>query len=874
MSRVASPQAAHVAVETLEEDVLVLAGKARRAVLEVGSVDYALLDSAAREGLVAGYAALLNGLTFPIQIVMRATPPDLDRHLAELDAHVQRPENALIEDLAIEQVDLTHRLARSHPLLTRRFYLVVPADGDAAAASPLGLLRRRGDSPRDAGARARRQLTFRCDELARQLGRCDLTARRLDAGELLQLLYACWCPELARTQRLRRDLADYTALVVTGARAAAAGPTALSRARGSGTASRAESRETPGPWGAGRGVAPDVARFALGARSPADLIAPAAVEVGRDWLRLDREYARTLAVVNYPRSVGPGWLAPLIGFEEPLELSLHIHPLETGQVVRSLTHKLVQLQSSRLLDDRKGRLADPEREVAYQDAERLREALQRGEERVFAVSLYVLLRAPTLEALDDLTGRLERTLKGMLAQSRVATLEQAGGFRSVLPVGQDRLRRYRNLDTSSLALGFPFAAGTLTMERGVLYGLAPHTHSLVIVDPFDERLENANTVVFATSGAGKSYFTKLLALRNLLAGVEFIVIDPEDEYRALCEAVGGQYISLALTSAQAINPLDLPPPADAGDDEAARDPLAEAVAAAGGLLELMLAEEGGRLTTQERAVLDRALYRAYADAGITAGDPDSWSRPAPTLFDLSSVLLDVPGATALDLVERLDRYVTGSLAGLFDRPTNVALDRRFVVFNLQALPAELRPLATHLIATFVWGQVRRARRPRLLVVDEAWSLLQHEAGGRFLAAMARRARKYHLGLVTITQDVADFLGSAHGRTILGNAAIKLALKQDSTTIDPVVAALNLSAEERRYLLAAGKGEGLFFARGGRVALQVEASATEHRLATTAPRELAALAAVPRPAPASRATQDGPLSVPQHPKGVRHATRDR
>ncbi|MBI4496698.1 MAG: ATP-binding protein, partial [Chloroflexi bacterium] len=361
-----------------------------------------------------------------------------------------------------------------------------------------------------------------------------------------------------------------------------------------------------------------------------------------------------------------------------------------------------------------------------------------------------------------------------------------------------------------------------------------HNHSPVLVDPFDESLENANTVIFAKSGAGKSFFTKLMALRNLLVGVDFLVIDPEDEYRTLCAAVGGQYVRLASSSAQHINPFDLPP---ADTSEEGRDPLSEQVAALQGLLELMLAEPGRRLSAHEGAVLDQALYQTYARAGIT-GDPASHSQPTPVLADLYTVLRECPGDVAADLATRLRRYVEGSLAGLFSAPTNVALDRRMVVFNLQALERELRPLGIHLITSFVWNQVRRSRRPRLLIIDEAWTLVQYPEGGEFLAGMARRARKYFLGLVTITQDVADFLGSEHGRTVLTNASLKFLMKQDSSTIDPVVAAFQLSPEERQFLLAAGKGEGLFFARSSHVALRVEASAAEHRLATTAPRELA------------------------------------
>ncbi len=580
-------------------------------------------------------------------------------------------------------------------------------------------------------------------------------------------------------------------------------------------------------------------RFALGTRSLADLIAPAAFEVARDQVRLESQYARVLAVTGYPRTVTPGWLTPLIDFEAPIEISMHLYPLDSGEMVRTLGHKLVEYQSSRLFDARGGRLADPEREVAYEDAERLRDSLQRGEEKIFSASLYLLLRAHSLAALEDLTRRVEAVLDGMLAHARVAVLEQDSGFRSCLPQGQDGLMLYRNLDTSSLATTFPFASSTLSMERGVLYGIAHHNHSPVLFDPFDASLENANAVVFATSGAGKSYFTKLMALRNLLVGVDFLVIDPEDEYRTLCGVVGGQMVRLASSSAQHLNPFDLPPPAD---DEDGRDALAEQVAALLGLLEVMLAEPDLALGAEERAVLDHALYAAYARVGITT-DPMTHARPVPLLRDLHLELTETGGDAAASLALRLARFVEGSLAGLFAGPTNVELSGRFVVFNVQALEPELRPLGIHLIADFVWNQVRRQRRARLLIIDEAWSLLQYPEGGLFLSSMARRARKYFLGLVTITQDVADVLGSEHGRTVLGNAAIKLLLKQDSSTIEPVVAAFHLSTEERQFLLGAAKGEGLFFARGSHVPIRVEASPLEHRLATTAPRELAEQEAV-------------------------------
>ena len=598
-------------------------------------------------------------------------------------------------------------------------------------------------------------------------------------------------------------------------------------------------------------------RFALGQRSLADLLAPAAVEVARDHLRLEYQYARVLVVVGYPRSVVPGWLTPLLEFEHSIEVSLHVQPLETASIVKLLSQKLVQLQSSRLIDVRSGRLADPEREVAFEDAERLRDALQRGEERVFSVSLYVLLRAVSQGALDDLTRRVETTLDGMLAHSRVAILEQERAFRACLPMARDELLSYRNLDTSSLATTFPFTSSSLSMERGVLYGVASRSQSPVIVDPFDASLENANLAVFAMAGAGKSYFVKLMALRNLLAGVDFLVVDPENEYGGVCRAADGQFIRLASTSSHRLNPFDLPPDETAAADGI--DVLAEQVTAVVGLMNVLLGERGASLSSLERSILDRAAYQAYASVGISP-DPATHSRPAPILADLQTALESMHADVAAGLATRLHRYVGGSLAGgLLGGPTNVALNRRLVVFNIQMLEEELRPVAMHLIANFVWNRVRRERRPRLLVIDEAWSLLRYAEGGDFVSGMARRARKYYLGLVTITQDVADFLRSEHGRAVLVNAAMKLLLKQDATTVDAVSDAFQLSTEERQYLLGANKGEGLLFARGARLALSIEASPAEHRLATTAPRELAELAAAP-------------VSANSSPNGEVHAPR--
>lgn len=590
----------------------------------------------------------------------------------------------------------------------------------------------------------------------------------------------------------------------------------------------------------GRHPTADAVRLALGERSAADLVAPASLEQHRTHLRVDDELVRALALTEYPRAVHPNWLGELIDFDEPLELSLHLEPLDSGAAIRRLTHKLVELQSSRLLDARGGRIANAEREVAYEDIERLRDALQRGEERVFSAGLYLLLRGTSVSSLDERTRRVETMLGGMLAASRPATFEHLPGLLACLPSGRDALGRRRNLDTTSAATMLPFTSNHLSMERGILYGLGVHSHSLVVMDPFARTLENANKVVFAKSGAGKSYACKVEALRALLLGIEYYVIDPEDEYRRLCAAVGGQVVNLSGGSAQRINPFDLPPVvatsrADAGESrgEADRDPLTEQVLSLQGLLGLMLADRGRTLDQREKGALDAALYETYSRVGITS-DVRTHARQAPVLRDLHAVLSE---GDPHGLADRLARYVDGSLGRVFSSPTSVDLDRPFVVFGIRDLEPELRPLGIYLIAGHIWRQVRASRRPRMLLIDEAWSLVQHEEGARFLAAMARQARKHYLGLTTVTQDVGDFLATPEGHTVLANSSVQLLMRQDASTIAAVTSTFHLSAGERQFVLSCGKGEGLLFARGDHIALRVVASPQEHALATTDPAEL-------------------------------------
>ena len=575
------------------------------------------------------------------------------------------------------------------------------------------------------------------------------------------------------------------------------------------------------------------ASFAAGERSTVDLLAPQAIEERRDQLLVDERRSRVLALSDYPRHVSLNWLGRLIDSDEPLDLSLHLEPLDSGEAVRGLTQRLVELESSRLLDARGGRIASVEREVAYEDVERLRDALERGDERVFSTSLYMRVAGRTAADLERATERTRGTLGGMMAEARPALYEMMPGLRSCLPAGQDHLGRRRNLDTRSVATMIPFSSSQLAVERGLLYGESVHNSSLVIFDPFGAEQENANKVVFAKSGAGKSFACKVEALRALLLGVEYYVVDPEDEYGRICEAVGGEMVRLSAASPHHINPFDLQPD---GEDGAPRDALAERVLALQGLLGLMLAEPGQRLGQAERGVLDQALYETYRRAGITE-DAATHDRPAPLLRDLLAVFEQ--SGEPHGLAPRLGRYVTGSLGRVFSEPTTAELDRPFVVFGVRDLDEELRPIATYLIADHVWGRVRRDPRPRMLLIDEAWSLMRYPEGARFLAQLARRARKRWLGLTTVTQDVEDFLGSPEGHTVLAQSSVQLLMRQDSSTIDLVAETFGLSAGERSFLLACRRGEGLFMARGNHIALRVEASPLEHALATTNPAELIA-----------------------------------
>ena len=557
-----------------------------------------------------------------------------------------------------------------------------------------------------------------------------------------------------------------------------------------------------------------------------DIIAPAAIEVEFNHLKIGNTYYRTLFVSGYPRFVGANWLAPIINFDHTLEISMFYYPVKSKGILDDLRRKITEMEATTRSNAERGKIADPEVNIALEDAKSLQEQLVKGVEKFFQFSFYITIPADSLEELEDVSRKLESTLGSLLLISKSAAQQMEQAFQSTIPTAVDKLLFVRNMDTTSLATTFPFTSSDLTSDDGIMYGINKHNGSLVIFDRFS--LENANTVVFAKSGAGKSYVVKLEALRSLVFGTEVIIIDPEQEYKVLCDTVGGNYISFESNAAVRINPFDLSGIVVEGENE-----LGQKLLSLHTLFRLVL----GELNPAEEAVLDRALIETYRIKGITT-DPESQKvKEPPVMEDLYKVLLGAEEPEAKGMAERLEKYVKGSLTGIFDAQSTVNLNSKMTVFSTKNLEDILRPIAFYIILDFIWTKIRKDLKKRILIVEEAWYLLQNEDSARFIYGIAKRARKYYLGLTTITQDVDDFLTSEYGKAIVTNSSIQLLLKQHPAAIDKVAETFYLSEGEKRFLLGASTGEGLFFAGSNHVAIKVEASEEEHKLITTNPAEL-------------------------------------
>src|SRR3989339_992382 len=557
-----------------------------------------------------------------------------------------------------------------------------------------------------------------------------------------------------------------------------------------------------------------------------DLIAPASIEVSPNFLKLGSRFVRTIFVVNYPRYINVGWFAPIINLNSTFDIAMFFYPVESAVILKQLKNKVGNLEAQIISDSEKGAARDPLRETALRDIESLRDALTQGIEKFFQFALYVTIYASTKDELDKLSDEVENIFGSRLVYSKRVFYQAEQGFNSTLPLANDELYIAFNMNTSPVASSFPFISSELTSDNGILYGINRHNNSLILFDRFS--LQNANMVVFATSGAGKSYAIKLEILRSMMLGVEVIVIDPEMEYKHLSDAVGGTYINISLSSESKINPFDLPRPRER--DTPVSDIIRGAVITVKGLLRIML----GGFTTQEDSIIDRALIETYAKKDITPEADLSAVKP-PIMQDLQEILEGMTGAD--ELVLKLQKYTEGTFAGLFNSPTNVDTKNQLVVFSVRDLEDELRPMAIYAIVNYIWNTVRSERKKRLLIIDEAWWLMMHEDSARFIHALVKRCRKYFLGVTTITQDVNDFLGSKYGQAIVTNSALQLLLRQSPAAIDNIQKTFLLTDSEKYLLLESGPGEGIFFAGLKHAAIKGVASYTEDQIVTTNPEQL-------------------------------------
>lgn len=881
----ASVQQHYVHAREILGDVLCLVAphsptrRVYRAVLEVSLLNFLLKAEEEQDALIERYRSLLRSLTFPVQLILRNERLDLRPYLARLHAQIPSAEEPAGEEgttsrllqwqeLTEDLEELLLQVGTRHTLIERHCYLVVPAP-DVVRAGRDGWLfrktRRRGQHT-DLMTHSLQDLALRVEMLQTQLAALGLRSRRLAGEELVRMYVRFLSPTRAFQHPLQRQNLAAVGHLPTRMRPPAAHtppvplpvapadhahallpaalPLSSRKPRRHARAERKRARQE-------RALPPpDLLRLA-------DLLAPGSIAETWDALQVDGEYVRGLAVTAFPREVSTsGWLAPLLMLDEMVDLCWHLHPQNQAAMMRTLKRRRVGYASTRALNRQRGRLHDPELEVAQTDVARLMSELASGTERLFELSFLLLVRAPTRGLLDERTDRVLTLLRTVFldAVAHPTTFEHAQAFRSVLPEGRDEVRRTITLDTASLATTFPFISNALTMPNGTFLGVTG-TGEPVLLDPWDASLENPHAFVGGVTGAGKSYLGKLWLERSLLlhgrTGERCWVIDPDGEYGSLVDALGGTRVRLAPGSTHHLNPFDLIPPGCAVaaylEDSKHGDRLAEKILDLQSLLDLMLADHGSVLGAREKALLDRVLYECYRRAGISA-DPRTHYHQPPLLRDLAEVLRSgVCGNDDFDLGLRLSRYVEGSLAGLFAKQTNVSLDTHLLVWDVREMRGDLRPVGIFLIADGLWTQaVYQSTIRRALYLDEAASLIEHAEGGKFLASLSRRARKRYLRLVVMTQTPEAFVQDEWGSVVATNAAIKILKKQDGTSVKAVASRFGLTAGEAQRLLTFGVQEALVFAGDRRVLLSVQASFGEHEIMTTNPIELARRAASARP----------------------------
>ncbi len=819
-------------------DVLCLAARTKgvrdyKAVIHVGSISFSLMSEAQQEAIIEGFRSFISRVgDYDLTIHVKIEPYNLKPYLDEIDAAAARDD--LMAEIAADHKTFVLSLAAHRAILQRDFHIIVGADEST----------RKGKGVAELFDEAKSQLDQRCTDMISDLERLGLTAHRLSRNELANY----YLGGLHRAYAQTFPLSD-AQLSAVDRPVHALSPTGRQQhPEASPTRDEPMMHEEGDRTEDGRNTHPHLRLLrALSGRqqdapprekhfSPldypdmvtvADLVAPAALDISRTYIRTHNvtdEYIRGFAVIGYPRQVVAGWLDRLISIDEPLiELCIHIRRLDATRYISKLSRKIITFKGTQRVNERRGRTADPYIGAALEEVDALRDKLVRQEEQVYSVGLYLLVRATSKRQLDERTQRLYSQLKSLDLRAVALTMRHDKALQCVLP-GRDVLKLRRILDTSSIITAYPFSDSTLSTPKGILRGMTPQG-GLVIMDDFSDDLDNANECRIAKSGAGKSYDAKTWALRCLVVGVKLCVIDFENEHRRIAKRLGPKLAQLIhfRNARLPVNPFELQ--WTAGEESAMLDEKYQSLMA---LFDLLIADRvPGVLSQREKAFLTKTFAWLYLHE----------EKPSMRNF-YEALRAEVAGPDSFEIADRVERYVN-----LFPEETQIDFDKPYTVFNLKALEdVDLQPIALFLITEYTWTQMRRAKHPtpRILLVDEAWKLMKYEVGGRFLSNIARRARKYYLGLVVITQDVEDFLNSEHGRTVLANSSKVFLMKQDATTIDAVTKAFKLSKKEEKYLLGCKKGQGLYFAKGVHIPMQVVASPLEHEVATTLPKEVAEL----------------------------------
>ncbi|PIR98592.1 MAG: conjugal transfer protein TraC [Candidatus Colwellbacteria bacterium CG10_big_fil_rev_8_21_14_0_10_41_28] len=766
-----------IPIDRIQNGIVYMKDKTLRRVVLVDGINFDLKSEDDQKSIISAYQDMLNSLDFPIQINVHSRKLNIEDYLKNLEDLKDTEDNNLMRTQIDEYTKFVESFVGENAIMEKSFFVVVPYD-------PMGLNIRSSESviskivsPKNSDEEESRenhaeQLNLRVSDVVSSLRRIGLRAIPLEDPELLELYFNSYNPSTVEK------------------------------------------------------TGQSVGRKGLrGTDNIANLSAPKRVEIKSKHIKVGEKFSRSLFISDYPRYLSTGWLSPIINTPETMDLSIFIHPSDTGVILKNLRKKVAQIESQISVEAERGLVRNPSLETAFQDAENLRDALTQSREKFFEVGIYMTIHGDTEKELDRIESELISTLDRRLVTLRPAVFEQLKAFQSVAPLAKDRLNIHTALNSGPVSSFFPFVSGELTSDEGVMYGVNRHNNTLVIFDRFS--LENANMTIFAKAGAGKSYAAKLDILRSLMLGTSVIVVDPENEYERLAEEVGGSVFKISLDSENNINPFEIP---IIPKDETPSEVLKSHVVNLTGLIKLML----GEVSAEEEAILDQAITETYASRDITP-DTDFDGKTPPLLEDLESVLRNMDGGK--NMAERLYRFTKGSYAGFTNKPTNVDINNRLIVFSIRDLEDELRPVAMYIILNFIWSLVRAKLEKRLMVIDEAWIMMRNEDSASFLFGLAKRARKYYLGITTITQDVEDFLNSPYGKPIITNSSLQLLLKQSTAAIDMVGKAFGLTDVERNYLVETDIGKGLFIAGLKHVAIQVVPSFFEDKLITTNPEDI-------------------------------------